>query len=96
MLSPFGWEEVGWRSFWVLASFRLSYRVVANLRLRQRPMIGNTRQNPKILAPNSDNIFLTALGHELGGVTFRLLAGRNMVALRHGSKPQRVVLLICL
>jgi hypothetical protein len=24
-------------------------------------MIGNTRQNPKILAPNGDNIFLTAL-----------------------------------
>ena len=38
------------RSFWLLAAFRLSYRVRLNLRLRRRPMIGTTRQKPKILA----------------------------------------------
>jgi hypothetical protein len=32
-----------------------------NLRLRQRPMIGTTRQNAKILAPNGYNIFSNAL-----------------------------------
>jgi hypothetical protein len=55
-------EEIFWGSIpralhgAIYLSLRWGY-----LRLRQRPMIGTTRQNSKILAPNGYNFFSNAL-----------------------------------
>jgi len=51
-LQPFGFGggKGGLFGFWL--RFGSVTGLLANLLLRQRPMIGTTRQNPKILAPN--------------------------------------------
>ena len=66
------------RSFRVLASFRLSYKGFSNLRLRQRPMIGTTRQNPKILAPHGYSFSSNALAWQRMKSKFRRALGRGV------------------
>ena len=52
-----GEKAVFWGSGFVSAQFK----GLSNLRLRQRPMIGTTRQNPKILAPHGYSFSSNAL-----------------------------------
>jgi hypothetical protein len=47
--------------FWGSGFVSAQLQGLSNLRLRQRPMIGTARQNPKILAPHGYSFSLNAL-----------------------------------
>jgi hypothetical protein len=63
--------EVKKRSFGVLASFRLSYRVLQTCAFAKRPMIGAIRQNPKILAPYGYSFSSNALTFFFAAALFK-------------------------